>query len=403
MAVGTVGNLTSEAEKFKCDSNEAVFIKLVQNEEDVLKDDNTFHPWMSHQVFGESETIFGYKDLQVKLYYHAGSLLTYLNMECKAKIPPSFGIKADPVLPNIADIIPEGFISNLDEFIRKLPEESSFTPMGHKLHSYKHKEDEFEIYQADISVPRLKDYHERLQTFVLWYIDAASFIDVDDEKWNFFLLFKKKKIGSRLEYAIAGYMTVYHHFSYPDKYRPRISQMLVLPPYQRAGHGTKFLETVNQYYISQPKATDITVEDPSEDFVRRRDCIDCKNCMLLNEFQKEHLVKGFSPNMSKAALEKYKISKQQARRVYEILRLRVTDTKDEKKYTEYRLDIKNRLNIPYQKQARDMKKLQAVLSPDEYNAAFVGQTHDERIERLDEAFKQLEEEYLKVIAHLNAT
>ena len=50
-----------------------------------------------------------------------------------------------------------------------------------------------------------------------------------------------------------------------------------------------------------------------------------------------------------------------------------------------------------------MKKLQAVLSPDEYNAAFVGQTHDERIQRLDEAFKQLEEEYRKVIDRLNAT
>ena len=47
-----------------------------------------------------------------------------------------------------------------------------------------------------------------------------------------------------------------------------------------------------------------------------------------------------------------------------------------------------------------MKKLQKVLSPEEYNAAFVGQTHDERIERLDEAYKQLEEDYRKVVSRL---
>ena len=51
------------------------------------------------------------------------------------------------------------------------------------------------------------------------------------------------------------------------------------------------------------------MEDPSEDFVRCRDYIDCKNCMQLDDYQKEHLLQGFSPKMSKAALEKFKISK----------------------------------------------------------------------------------------------
>jgi hypothetical protein len=38
----------------------------------------------------------------------------------------------------------------------------------------------------------------------------------------------------------------------------------------------------------------------------------------------------------------------QARRVYEILRLRVTDVHNSEQYRRYRLDVKNRLNIPYQ-------------------------------------------------------
>ena len=32
------------------------------------------------------------------------------------------------------------------------------------------------IFQADVTTPRLKDYHERLQPFVLWFIDGSSYI-----------------------------------------------------------------------------------------------------------------------------------------------------------------------------------------------------------------------------------
>ena len=50
------------------------------------------------------------------------------------------------------------------------------------------EERQFEIYKTDIECPGFREYHERLQTFILFFIDAASFIDVDDDRWNFFLL-----------------------------------------------------------------------------------------------------------------------------------------------------------------------------------------------------------------------
>ncbi|XP_057293831.1 histone acetyltransferase type B catalytic subunit-like [Hydractinia symbiolongicarpus] len=403
MAVGSVDALNQGAEKYKCDSNDATFLKLVRNEEDVLNEDNAFHPWMSHQIFGDSETIFGYKNLKVNLYYHGGSLLTYLSMSCDEKIPSSMKINPDPVLPNVAEVLPEGFYSNRDEFIAKLPEENTFVPMGNKIHSYTRNDVEYEIYQADITVPRLKDYHARLQTFILWFIDGASFIDSDDERWNYFLLFEKKKGPVMSEYSIVGYITVYQYFAYPDKYRPRISQMLTLPPYQKSGHGVELLDAVNRYYITQANAIDITVEEPSEYFVRCRDFVDCRNCLKLNEFAKEKLLTGFTNEMKSAALKSFKITKKQSRRVYEILRLKCTDQSNVDMYRDYRLDVKNRLNIPFQKQARDMQKLKHALSPEEYNAAMVGQTHDERIQRLDEAYNMLQEEYTKVITRLDAS
>ena len=46
----------------------------------------------------------------------------------------------------------------------------------------------FEMYTCDIEEPGFREYHERLQTFLLWYVDAASFIDVDDDRWRYYLV-----------------------------------------------------------------------------------------------------------------------------------------------------------------------------------------------------------------------
>jgi len=400
MAVGC-GTLLADVEKYKNDSNDATFIKLVRTEEDVMNDDLDFHPAMSHQIFGDSETIFGYKDLKVKLLYHAGSLLTYLNMTYHEKVSPSLGITPDPVLKNVAEKLQEGHMSNLDEFIAKLPEQETFVPPGEKIDSYTHKDVEYEVYHGTINSPQLRSYHERMQTFVLWYIDAASFIDVDDERWHFYMLFEKKKGAISVQYNFVGYMTVYHYYAYPKQFRPRISQMLILPPFQRHGHGGQLIETVSKQYMDNPDAIDITVEDPSDEFIRCRDFIDCKNCMTLDEFSKEKLLAGYNEDMHKVALGKFKISKAQSRHVYEILRLRITDEKNEQMVRDYRLDVKNRLNIPYAKQARDLKKLKAHLSPEEFNAAMIGQSDEERMNQLEEHFRILEEEYKRVIERLD--
>lgn len=49
-------------------------------------------------------------------------------------------------------------------------------------------ERQFEIYGCGIEEPGFRSYHERLQTFLLWYVDAASFIDVDDDHWRYYLM-----------------------------------------------------------------------------------------------------------------------------------------------------------------------------------------------------------------------
>lgn len=59
-------------------------------------------------------------------------------------------------------------------------------------------------------------------------------------------------------YAIAGYATVYDYYAYPENKRPRISQFLVLPPFQKQGIGANLLRTIYNRYMCMSEVLDIT-------------------------------------------------------------------------------------------------------------------------------------------------
>ena len=59
-------------------------------------------------------------------------------------------------------------------------------------------------------------------------------------------------------YAICGYATVYLYYAYPNKTRPRISQFLILPTFQRIGLGSNLLNVINQSFYKNDNILDIT-------------------------------------------------------------------------------------------------------------------------------------------------
>jgi len=75
---------------------------------------------------------------------------------------------------------------------------------------------------------------------------------------------------------LQAYATVYHQkklshggvFKKVPKnaYKLRISQVIVLPPYQSRGLGKVLLQTMYDYYLKQKLCLEISVEDPSIDF-----------------------------------------------------------------------------------------------------------------------------------------
>ena len=49
----------------------------------------------------------------------------------------------------------------------------------------------FEIYFGNHETPNLLSYHSRLQPWIMFYIDAASYLDSDDPNWHYFLMFER--------------------------------------------------------------------------------------------------------------------------------------------------------------------------------------------------------------------
>ncbi|NWW37829.1 HAT1 acetyltransferase, partial [Panurus biarmicus] len=383
--------------EYKCNTNEAIQLKLVRFPEDLEDENTTFNPEYSHQV----EVAFGYKGLKILLYYIAGNLSTLFRIEYTSKVNEKFDcVEADDVESKIREIIPPGFCTNTDDFVSLLEKEVNFKPFGMLLHTYSiHNEEAgeditYQIYKADMTCPGFREYHERLQTFLMWFIETASFIDVDDERWNYFLVFEKYNKDGATLFATVGYMTVYNYYVYPDKTRPRVSQMLILPPFQGEGHGAQLLETVHRYYMSSPTVLDIT------GFVKAEILQTVRVCGELVLFESIHSIRCFSQEMVTEAQQKLKINKQHTRRVYEILRLRATNMGDAEQSRSYRLDVKRRLIGPYKKKQRELAKMRRCLRPEEMTNQLNQIDLNLQREQLEESFQQLVSDYRRVLERL---
>lgn len=393
-----LGNLAkSNLEAFVLKASDAVDLKLIKKIEDLDNDEIVFHPEFTHQIFGDTEMIFGYKGLKIKMYYTASKLRLYFNVDYQDKVDPkeTDGIEADDVLNAVKTKLElQNYFTNPDKFVQCLQDESSFQPYGKKLHEFIHEDSCFEIYYVNHETKDfIQDYHEQMQHFLLWFIDGASYIDTDDERWDFFVIYERVKSSNNYQYHFVGYSSVYRYYAYPDNIRPRISQVLVLPPFQRKNVGFNLLKTINNYYISVPKAIDITVEDPSDNFCQLRNHVDCLNCVNLVSFSPENLKKGWTKDKEEEARDIYKIHKQQARKVYEILKLKHTNINNPEEYKKYRLEVKARLAAPL------LKNKKSKFVPQKQEVETIPK--EAIIEELASAYKELEAEYLKTINRIN--
>lgn len=106
----------------------------------------------------------------------------------------------------------------------------------------------------------------------------------------------KRLEGSLCGRAQRGFCTVYRFFSYPDRQRLRVSQVLVLPPFQRQGVGRALLEAVYALADSH-NALDVTVR-PNLHFLLLMDFHSC-GCQCAGQGATAHRNSPFSTTLNK--------------------------------------------------------------------------------------------------------
>ena len=170
-----------------------------------------------------------------------------------------------------------------------------FVPPGEKLAEYQVPSVDgsfkeiltYEVYRGRFNDPMMRAYHQRLQFFLLFFIDRSSYINDTDLVWEIILLFQKRVCLTKntTTYHIVGYTTLYKFLSYPNDWKMRLSQILILPPFQRSGHGQKLLQLVYQE-AEKRGMIEVNIEDPSPVFQMLRDLTDITLCKKGKFFEK---------------------------------------------------------------------------------------------------------------------
>ncbi|KAJ3210828.1 histone acetyltransferase 1 [Clydaea vesicula] len=374
-------------DEWTCNSNECFNIALVSTQN--VKKIVPFKPYFTYPFFGQTETIVGYKNLNINLYYSSAALSTYLSINYTDKHPEYCQDIYQQLYEE--DKIPrKNIIENFDTFCSTVEkDEKNFAPFGKKFHEYRLKADNedtcYELYNCSFNTKGFKEYNQALQTFLLFYIEGSNFLDPNDTLWEFVLLYEKKKTSEGYHiYSTVGFVSFYPFFYYPDQQRIRISQFLILPVYQNKGHGALLYKKLFEDFLIRKDVAEVTVEEPNDTFQELRDKLDCR--MLLPLFNK--LVKlnesllPLDDDFLLKIQKKFKLSKKQARRCTEILLLKcLQDSKNLDQIDKFRLFVKRRIYFVNKDCLHDMDK-------------------EERIAKIQEVYLNLKDDYEEIIHKL---
>lgn len=365
--------------------NEAITIYVT----DTAGSAQSFQPLFTYPIFGEAETIFGYQDLQIFLCFDAVTFLPFLNVKWTQKLDE---VDVDPK-EKLMELLPQSTVfkdelkwrDSIDD------EQKDFKIPGKIVGNPWTKDDEtYAIYKIDMLLDLGIELHKRLQILVLLFIEAGTFIEHDDPKWDIYVMYKTT--NEKLP-EIVGFATAYNYWSYPgaEKFdagevqiRKKLSQFVILPIFQGQLLGADMYNKLYELWASEEKVLEVVVEDPNESFDDLRDRVDFTRLVTtgkidLNSFSvKTAQQPGFLEQFKAAQ----KLEKRQLQRLFEmalLYQLKHGLSQDSKK--DVRLFIKKRLFE---------KNLEALNGMDEPS----------RLDKLQTAYLALEDDYYRILEPL---
>ncbi|CAF3074615.1 unnamed protein product [Rotaria sp. Silwood2] len=267
-----------------------VKFKLVRSEKDLRNNDIDFRPKYTPQIFVQNEAFFRYYGVQIHVYYLSASISFYLNVHYDEKINPKSDqqLKPDVIIALLSQWLPSAMTTDLELFLSKLKTEYEYSPFGEQLLGY-----ELTGHESSYFIHRINQQN---------LPSNSKFFDCE---------------------------------------------MLILPPYQRKGHGRRLLTAIYEDLRTNSRVQDITAEDPSDEFVALRDLVSLELChkYLPDLFSKESILKTdrVAKEMIDKAREVCKLTKQETRRVHEMCLLQSINHNDDKQMRRFRLLVKQRL------------------------------------------------------------
>ncbi|OAK97155.1 histone acetyltransferase type B [Phaeosphaeriaceae sp. SRC1lsM3a] len=329
-------------------STECFFVNLYRQSSDAESEpvfEDAFNPTFTYAVIDEEEKLVGYKNPKIELDFRAHDL--------KPKLKIAFDEKLE--LKDIAEINQVDLSPDL--FREHLPEPSAddtsatskdWKPPGELLNSFAVEGKQYEIWKAPLMDPAARRIWKNMSILVLLYIEGATTNGLDDEetldRWSLYLLYDVTPLpkATTTPYTLAGFSTTYRSWIFPtfdimratkqlpspppesngeapkytpprltqdpetflftDKFdrletpsRERISQFLVLPPYQGQSLGAHLYDVIFDDLVKKPFIYEIPVEDPSEAFDAMRDYSDIVYLRKQPAFQSLSVTSSMSP------------------------------------------------------------------------------------------------------------
>ncbi|KAL1893158.1 histone acetyltransferase 1 [Sporothrix stenoceras] len=312
-------------------ANEALEISLVQPGPTGLRSIASFNPKFTYSIFGDEETIIGYQGLKISLRFNASDMRPNLHVSSSKKL------KTGEIEPTDIQTVLKGYLADVafqkpSEFEQAVQQTSKvdYRPPGERIRSFVGSDGRYEIWKGTLSDPAVLQLVKRIEIFVPFFIEGGTFIAKEDatshtvdsaDRWSIFFLYRtRQRPGSAdsYEYEFAGYSTVYRfllpvgpatpprkgakqdEFSLPPSdedghqttsfalaklpCRSRISQFIVLPPFQGKGNAGRLYSAIFDEYLDEPQTKEITVEDPNEAFDDLRDIADLAHLSKLPAF-----------------------------------------------------------------------------------------------------------------------
>ncbi|KUJ07219.1 histone acetyltransferase-like protein type b catalytic subunit [Mollisia scopiformis] len=313
-------------EDWSSNSNEAVEISLVVPGAGAPKALHTFNPKFTYPIFGDEETIFGYKGLKVNLRYNASDMRPSLQITWNSKFKTVGETEPLDVKAVLEPYLPKTALEKTSIFNAAItdPMYKDWKPPGELWKTIQSGDQTFEVWKGSLADLAIQQMVKRIQILVPLFIEGGTFIELQDpewslERWTVFFLYEKKKGFSEAvsPYLFMGYSTVYRYFYYQStassRQRPknqlisneakfdfklplnnisfnslpcrsRISQFIILPPFQHGGNGSRFYNAIFDFYLGEHQTMEITVEDPNEAFDDLRDINDLSRLRTMPEF-----------------------------------------------------------------------------------------------------------------------